>query len=151
MQHQTQTFILVANQNDWNLKASWAIQICESYQNSQVLLVLISANQTISREPPHPRCQLAYYPSNRLIEPHILLIQHLKTCQSERLNLVVGEPDWAATPLPKPVNAYLSCWQSNERIAIWSVDCQLFLSRLQNNACLVNELRSLMANSQTGE
>jgi len=58
--------------SDWIAQAR---QVVQSYHHIHFMIVINSANQAELPDPQHDRLELLAYPSNRLIEPAILMFQ----------------------------------------------------------------------------
>jgi hypothetical protein len=58
--------------SDWIAQAR---QVVQSYHHIHFMIVINSANQAELPDPQHDRLELLAYPSNRIIEPAILMFQ----------------------------------------------------------------------------
>ena len=74
-------------------KVQWAEMLCKSYQNSEVIIRLISAEDMVVPEYLSPNINIIHHPSNRPIAAHILIIQQSKLNQWTQFYYITQPPE----------------------------------------------------------
>ena len=138
------TFLLVANQINLNLKISWAEKLIKSYQNSTVIVTLISTKELNSKAVLGPSIQIIHYPANRNIDTHLLMLQTAKFLNNTCLCYVHHEPPANFNfKVNKDHNGY-GLLEHNAQAVGFYLDSNKLLRSLKTDISTINSIRQAM-------
>ena len=118
-------------------------------QNQVVLLVNVTGQQTIDdfpgtlelRMPDNLR--LRVHPSNRLIEPHLLLLHFMTRCDAKKIVWLHESVDLSTVALGDETSAIHTVSEANQTLG-FSIDKDEIMRRYQEDINFVNELKSTL-------
>lgn len=142
--HQNTAFLILANQRDMETKVQWAEMLCKSYQNSEVIIRLFSPESWISPGQLSADITTVHHPSNRPIEPHLMIMQQCKLnlwSQFYYITELPKGPKLNHSPTKLPSCQTITC---QSEVVGFAIDAVALLSAYRNNINFINTFRQLL-------
>ena len=138
------TFLIVANQNDLNLKISWAEKLIKSYQNSTAIVTLIATKEMNLKPLATPSVRIIHYPANRNIDIHLLLIQTAKLLKNTQLCYIHHQPTTSLPFSPPSAHNCYGLLTHNNHVDGFYLDCNKLLNTMKTDINTINLIRHAM-------
>jgi len=139
-------FLLIANEQDLPNKMKWAESLSKSYQNSKVIIRLISTNKMNPPESYPENIDLIHHPSNRPIEAHILIIQQSKLNQCEEFYYITHEDSGKLSTTEEHQPTHCVPIQNNGLTVGFLINTTQLNAAIRADINTVNKLRGLLNN-----
>ena len=147
MMHSVKDVVVVSNGHDLNPVMSRAAALVQSYHHFKVTIVINSNFKPEVDDPNNRAFDILYYPSNRIIEPQLLLFQLFKLIPQETLYMLTKPEQFQLADLPTCNEPCMPIMDNNSCVGLAMNHRQLQLNK-QHLPAMLNHLRGSLSPSE---
>lgn len=134
---------MVSNGRDFDQIASWSSHLMKIKLNYKVTVVINSNVKLDLNDYKNSPFNIIYYPSNRVIEPQIILVQLLKYFQIDILYMITQPEIYTLHRLPECPNIFTPISSENNVFGV-AINRKKLLANSHQIPNIINSIRELI-------